>query len=313
MPGRAEVPAALLQGVDRAAFAVSLALRLQGAGISLGFTSIAAFARGMEEVRLDSKSALYWVARTTLVGRHSDLVTFDAVFDAVFSEAVFSLDPHARRHPKTQPAGEDGDAYSPTRASHGSDGESEGLPWVTLPTLRSSSEDALESGMVVPERLPSRLEAVADTPFEELDPDDLALLDGWLDTALGRWPLRRSRRLAPHHAGHNVSVRATLARARRTGYEPMELVRHRPVRRRRRVVMLGDVSQSMQPHAAAYFHLMRSAVLTTGAEVFAFSTSLTRLTPVLAHKSAEVAVERASETVDDRFGGTRIATHIRAL
>lgn len=312
MPGRAEAPAALLRGVDRAAFAVSLALKLQRAGISLGFTSITAFSRGMEAVRPDSRSALYWVARTTLVGRHCDLAVFDAVFEAVFADAVFSLDPHARRLPAGYPAGED-DAYSPLSASQGSDDEDEGLPWVTLPAVRSGAEDACESGMMVPERMPSELEAVADTPFEELDPDDLALLDAWLATALGQWPSRRSRRLAPHHAGRQVALRPTLARARRTGYEPVELVRHRPVYRRRRVVMLGDVSQSMQPHASAYFHLMRAAVLATDAEVFAFSTSLTRLTPVLAHKSAWVAVEQASETVGDRFGGTRIATNIRAL
>ena len=77
--------------------------------------------------------------------------------------------------------------------------------------------------------------------------------------------------------------------------------------------MLCDVSQSMQAHATALLHLMRAATLALDAEVFAFSTSLTRLTPVLAHRSPEVAIDTATAAVVDRFGGTRIATNVRAL
>jgi uncharacterized protein with von Willebrand factor type A (vWA) domain len=58
---------------------------------------------------------------------------------------------------------------------------------------------------------------------------------------------------------------------------------------------------------------MRAAVLSADAEVFAFATTLTRLTSVLRHRSVDVAIEQASATVVDRFGGTRIASNIDAL
>jgi hypothetical protein len=87
----------------------------------------------------------------------------------------------------------------------------------------------------------------------------------------------------------------------------------RAVRKRRRVLMLCDVSQSMQAQATAYFHLMRALALVANAEVFAFATGLTRLTAVLSHKSAAVAIEQATAKVTDRFGGTRIASNLRAL
>ena len=77
--------------------------------------------------------------------------------------------------------------------------------------------------------------------------------------------------------------------------------------------MLCDVSQSMQPYTTAYLHLMRAVVRRADAEVFAFATSLTRLTPVLSHHDAETAVALATEAVSDRFGGTRIASNLRAL
>ena len=72
----------------------------------------------------------------------------------------------------------------------------------------------------------------------------------------------------------------------------------------------------MQPYAAIYLHLMRAAALRqTGIrpEVFAFSTSLTRLTPVLSHRSAEVALARANAKVVDRYGGTHLGRCVAAL
>jgi uncharacterized protein len=104
--------------------------------------------------------------------------------------------------------------------------------------------------------------------------------------------------------------------SRRTGWEAVTLARTRPRRRPRRIVLVCDVSRSMQPYAAIYLHLMRATVLRRAGirpEVFAFSTSLTRLTPVLSHRSAEVALERANDKVTDRYGGTFIGRSIGAL
>ena len=69
----------------------------------------------------------------------------------------------------------------------------------------------------------------------------------------------------------------------------------------------------MQSHATAYLHLMRAFARTRRAETFAFSTSLTRLTPALAQRSAAEAVAQASEQVVDRFGGTHLAASLREL
>ncbi len=141
----------------------------------------------------------------------------------------------------------------------------------------------------------------------------MELLGEWLAGAVAHWPTRRTRRHAIDSSGHRIALRATLARARGTGWEPIELTHVRPVRKLRRVVMLCDVSQSMQAQATAYLHLMRAFAVEAHAEVFAFATTLTRLTATLSHKTAAVAVEEATERVTDRFGGTRIATNVRAL
>jgi hypothetical protein len=58
---------------------------------------------------------------------------------------------------------------------------------------------------------------------------------------------------------------------------------------------------------------MRALATAGSGETFAFATGLTRLTPVLRHKSAELAVALATERVTDRFGGTRIAASLTEL
>jgi uncharacterized protein len=104
--------------------------------------------------------------------------------------------------------------------------------------------------------------------------------------------------------------------SRATGWEALRLSRTRRRRRPRRVVLVCDVSRSMQPYATIYLHLMRAAALRQKGirpEVYAFSTSLTRLTPALSHRSAEVALARANAKVVDRYGGTHLGRSICGL
>ncbi|WP_369035733.1 vWA domain-containing protein [Streptomyces adonidis] len=301
----------VLRAVDRAAFAVALATRLRERGVPVGLTATQDLVRALAAVPPASRTALYWTARVTLVREYGQLAAFEEVFAGVFGEAVLAVDPHARRNGRT-PTGEKGPSASTNSIAATGDSV---LPWVTLPpaVTGADQQDDGRTLTAVPERLPSELAASVDTPFEQLSPKDAELLGRWLERALGEWPRRRSRRYAVRVGGPRVAIRETVARARRTGWEPVRLVRTGPVERPRRVVVLCDVSRSMQPQAVAYLHLMRALTLTTDAEVFAFGTTLTRLTTVLGHRSAEAAVDEATERVGDRFGGTRIAHCLATL
>jgi uncharacterized protein len=297
--------------VDRAAFAAALLDRLRRAGVAIGLSGAEAFAEGLRAVRPDSPSRLYWTARITLVRRHSDLAAFDAVFGAVFTDTVLAVDPQARRRgvaPKS-----DDEVLMATRGTV-TDGppSDEGLPWATLPRITASTDDTAGERSL-PERLPSQRAGLDEIPFDQLNSRQLADLGNWFATALRQWPTRRSRRQVTNPHGSRIALRETVARSRRSGWEPLDLVRSRPIRKPRRVVMLCDVSQSMQAYATTYLHLMRATTLATDAEVFAFSTRLTRLTSVLAHRSADTAIAHATTQVADRFGGTRIATSLATL
>ena len=118
--------------------------------------------------------------------------------------------------------------------------------------------------------------------------------------------MRRGRRSRRHSAGRELDIRATLRRAHRTGGDPVHRVHRKRTERPRRVVLLADVSGSMEPYARVYLHLMRGAVRALGAEAFVFATRLTRLTRPLAVGGPDRAYAQVAKATPDWSGGTRI-------
>jgi len=304
----AEPVPVLLRGADRAAFAVAFAGRLRRAGVAAGLTEVDDLVRALGASPPVSRGALYWTARIAVVRRQADLAAFDRVFAAVFDDA-----PPLSLNRTAAPAGRRDDVHVPVPGGPAGTASGDGVPWATLPPAVAAAEPGEESGLHLPELRPSALAALAERPFEELDPGRIGQLGEALRRSLTTWPTRRTRRHAADPGGRRIALRPTIARARRTAWEPVIVVRERPVRRPRRVVLLCDVSESMRAQATAYLHLMRAFATVAEAEVFAFATTLTRLTPALRQTSARAAIAQATAAVTDRFGGTRIATNIGAL
>lgn len=302
----------LLRGVDLAAFAAALTHKLRNAGVVVSASGPGSFVAAMRELVPSARSQLYWTGRLTLVNRAEDLPAYDAVFEAVFADAVLETDPIAR----TALQGPSASAVPATGQRSNSGPEAGGLPWATRPPSLGAAEDDDDDSAAIPDMLPSRIVARAEEPFEKFDEADLRLIGIWLEQSLSRWPMRRSLRAEANRHGKRIDLRATIRASRSTGWEPVHLARTRPRRQRRRVVLVCDISQSMRPYAAIYLHLMRAAALRSAGfrpEVFVFSTSLTRLTAVLAHRSPEVALARANDKVVDRYGGTHLGRAVSDL
>jgi uncharacterized protein with von Willebrand factor type A (vWA) domain len=161
--------------------------------------------------------------------------------------------------------------------------------------------------------LASSLEILREKSFalcsrEELS--ELARLMGGLEL---RVPLRRTRRREPARTGR-PDLRRTLRRSFRTGGEPVERLLRERRRRKRRVVLLLDVSGSMDAHSRALV-LFAHAALRAGRdwEAFCFGTRLTRVTRALAGPDPDEALRRAAEEVVDWDGGTRIGESLRSF
>src|SRR4051794_4884171 len=211
--------ATLLPGVDRAALAAAFGDKLRRAGVGVPTTGLADLSEALGIQPPSAVDELYWLMRVTLVRRHTDLEAFDRVFRAAFLDSDLGGDPHARRRGVgSEEMQQQGSSVSVPGHRGPGDAEEGGLPWHTLP--RSTPEESAEEDerFFLPELLPSQLSGMGDTPFDEFDVDQLALLGRWLERAAPRWPVRRSRRTRAGLRGQSIALRPTIAAAGRAGF-----------------------------------------------------------------------------------------------
>ena len=151
--------------------------------------------------------------------------------------------------------------------------------------------------------------------FAEYSDRERAIARAILARIARRGPTRRGRRTRPvARRGSHPDQRATLRAALRHAGEPLERRWREPVPRQRPLVLVLDVSGSMEPYARmllAYAHACVQA--RKRCEAFAFSTRLTRITRELGGRDPDAALARAAEAAGDWSGGTRIGDAIAEL
>ena len=125
---------------------------------------------------------------------------------------------------------------------------------------------------------------------------------------------RRSRRLRQTRARRRPDVRRTVRAAMRTQGEPLARPSRTPSTRARRLVLLCDVSGSMEPYSRVIVRFVHSAVVArTQVEAFALGTRLTRITRELANRDPDAAIAGAARRVADWSGGTRLGETLRTF
>jgi uncharacterized protein with von Willebrand factor type A (vWA) domain len=161
--------------------------------------------------------------------------------------------------------------------------------------------------------LASDVELLRQKSFARCSAEELAQLGARMEQLRLAVPMRRSRRLAPAGAGL-PDLRRTLRRSFRTGGEPLERSFRTRRRRKRRLVLLLDVSGSMADYSRALLVFAHAAMRADPRwEAFCFGTRLTRVTRALAVSRPDEALARAAEEVVDWNGGTRIGESLKAL
>jgi uncharacterized protein with von Willebrand factor type A (vWA) domain len=183
-----------------------------------------------------------------------------------------------------------------------------GLEADTRPPPRIRVEGASEEDG---RALASPVELLRQKSFARCSPEELAQLAQLMGRVHLAVPLRRSRRLAPARSGA-PDLRRTLRRSFRTGGEPLERAWRMKRKRRRRLVLLLDVSGSMADYSRALVLFAHAALRADRRfEAFCFGTRLTRVTRALAGSDVNDALERAAIEVVDWEGGTRIGESLK--
>jgi uncharacterized protein len=286
--------------LDLPPLAGALSRRLHDAGVPVTPERAADFARALALTRPVSRRRLYAVARAVFVTDPSQ----GRAFDRVFAEIFGALDPPA---PGDEPAvsATGGDSSAAGRDARSRDG---------LGAPQTASGDGDGEPIEVPVAIASDEERLASKSFDALEPHELAQLYRLMSRLQLVTPERRTRRYEKGRHGQRIDMRRTLRGSLRTGGDPIRLARRRRRVQRRRLVMLCDISGSMEPYARAYLQFLTSAAGSgPDAEAFAFATRLTRLTRALASRNPERAIQRAAAAAPDWSSGTRIGDALKTF
>ena len=266
--------------------AVAFARILRGAGIDVPLDSVIVFVGALSKIGLENRDDVYWAAYATLIRRHEDTTIFDRAF-AVFWDQLIAVD----------------------MASYEQQTES-----VTLlidseqEDNDDSNADALEEDENTIALRFSNVETLREKDFAAYTDTELREAEQFMSSLKLAGPKKRSLRLQKtNRKGSRHDIRRTMRAVLQNDGEPIERYWREPSTKLRRLVVLLDISGSMEPYARALLRFMHAAVVgRQRVEAFTLGTRLTRITRELANRDPDRALARTSAQVSDWSGGTRL-------
>ena len=247
--------------------------------------------------------------------------TFEQVFAALFGgPSPFGAEaPFGDQLLGSDPALQRDEADPGSRAQRNPGSWPAGLrPQATDASPGTADEDEPPDEVSGVFRVASAAERLRGRDFAQLSSGELQQMVTLMRELTLAVPPRRTRRYRPARDGKRPDLRRTLRQARRSGGEVISLARRAPGTRARRLVVLCDVSGSMEPYARALLMLLyciNGGPVRGSApgrpEVFTFATRLTRLTPTLVAATPDTMLAKAGEAAPDWSGGTRIGAGIK--
>lgn len=271
--------------------AVGFCRLLRLSGLKVSVSSTIAFSEALAVVGLESRSRVYWAGRSTLVCRDEDREMYDRAFAVFWEQSEGARDEFC-------------DIEEPTPMlldSQDSDAEQE-----------QQSEPAEEDIEAVRFSL---TEVLTDKDFGLCSEAELAELTRLMTRLRFSTHRRRTRRQVPSKSRTGrPDVRRSMQLALRHQGEPVRLLRTESGEKPRRLVLLLDVSGSMETYSRALIRFLHAAVVArTRVEAFAMGTRLTRITRHLSDRDPDAAIAKATPQVKDWSGGTRLGDDVKAF
>jgi uncharacterized protein len=270
---------------------------MRAAGARVGVDELIGAHRALAAVDPSDRSAAYFALRAALCSRRDDFAAFDAAFAEWFAP------------PPAQPPGVPDDVLDTAR--------------VALPRIAVPGENKLVAAELAADVVPaawSDVELLHEKDFAAYTDAERHLARLVMRRLAGAGPVRPSRRTrparrrgAPPHAAR-PDLRRTIRSSLRTGGDPVERHWREPAERPRPLVLVCDVSGSMEPYARMLLQYMQACVAARRrVEAFVFGTRLTRVTGELRGRDPDRALDRAAGAAEDWSGGTRIGEALAAL
>lgn len=269
---------------------------LRGQGLLIGSQEIADSVNALTKVEVMDKARVYWALRTVLVSRREEIGVFDQLFDRFW------------------------DFETPVRKPSAGPGTGQGWGPKNLrkyPTGFLTPEHDVHSKDTVIQLL--RTGASANEVFSEKDltvlgANELSEFSRIAARMVRALASRPGRRRKSHRRKGAIDLRGALRLSLTTGGDPVRLPRKRRVPRVPRLLVLLDVSGSMDRHTRLLLQLVYAITQhTRHIETFVFSTSVDRVTRQLKAPSFGEALRRVGRIASHWSGGTRIGESLTTL
>lgn len=265
---------------------------LKNRGFKVFSSNIRDSLRGLEEIDISKREDFCSALRSNLVTTDMEWALFEELFEE-FWQGIESPE-------------EDEESEGPEEEGEGQGDSVMELLLESKPDNESGEEDACEQGQteVATYSPVSRLER---KNLAQVQNEDIRIAQLILKNMMSPFRIAETRRFRKSKNPGDMDFRRIMKKSLKAGGIPLELAYKKKKKRLKRLVILADVSGSMDRYARFVMpFILGLRGVSTKAEVFVFSTSLTLITSILRRFSIEEALERISLEVPEWSGGTRI-------
>jgi hypothetical protein len=274
---------------------------LRGAGLRLGPDRVLDCVRALELAGCNRREDWYWTMSAVFLSKEEQRPIFDQAFRIFWRDPKLVEKMMNALLPKTY-----GRAGKPEQE------QSQRLS-DALFNQKKPAEDRQQEKIELDARLTfSSREVLQRMDFDTMSAAELAEAKKMLRDLRLPLPLIRTRRNKLDERGKTINLRATLRESLRDGGKVIPLVREAPAWIHPPLVVLCDISGSMNPYARMFLHFLHAITNDRDrVSVFVFGTRLTNITRQLRHRDVDVAMARVAEAIKDWSGGTRIGWSLR--
>ncbi len=278
---------------------------LRGLGLDVNPGRMIDLVHALDHIEIGRKADFYFTVRSLLVHRHEDFPLFDQAFEMFWRKPMqdwTTLDMRAFGGPRRLRR-----------------------PMFTSPPLRRpdpASSDAGDSQPPAADQPPilqitltySAREVLRHKDFAEMTGEELDAIKRLITELVWQLGERRTRRRRPGH-GRLLDLRRTVRRSLKYGGEVLEWARREPKFKPRPLVIIADISGSMERYTRLLLHFIYGLAvgLAQPVEAFVFSTRLTHITRQLRGRDVDQALREVSHAVPDWSGGTRIGEALKTF
>lgn len=277
---------------DLTSHVVAFCRRLRAHGLPLGPREAVDALRALSAVDVADRRECYLALRTVLASRREDLALFDRVFEEFWNPPV-----DAEQGPPAPPP---------------LDGAGEGTQ--PPPALMEWLDEALQAQGEEPLPAYSPVEALSQKDFSAFTADELNEVTRLVIAIARRVATRLSRRTRAARRSARVDLRRTIRYSLRRGGDIVDLAYRRRKIQKTKVVLLADVSGSMDLYSRFLIQFIYALQHALGqVETLVFSTSLTRVTEAMSEDDLREALDEVARRVPDWSGGTKIGASLRTF